>query len=300
MKKKFFKPENSFGITFVELLVIVSILSILAAISASTFRFFSKETDLNNNTGEIINTLRLAQNKTLASEGASKYGAYFDNTTTPHQYTLFKGDNYLGRDNSFDEISKLPNSLEIYEIDLAGGNEVVFNRVTGTAIQAGKISLRVKTDLTKTKTIYIENSGQVSLTISSVPANGRINDARHTHFDLGWSIQNATTLKFYFPNIPQTEMVNMADYFNADKTEFDWEGTFSVGGADQVFRVHTHSLDAFNTLCCVHRNRNNGKNNQEVIIYIVDGGVDKDIAHYLADPDDTVIEGSFGGTKEIQ
>ncbi|MBZ9578286.1 hypothetical protein KJA14_00250 [Patescibacteria group bacterium] len=298
-----FKIQNSklnVGVTLVELVVIIGILVILALISAPVFRFFQKESDLNNNTEEIINTLRFAQNRTLASEGASQYGVYFDNTTSPHQYTLFKGTDFASRDSSSDEIHKLAKAVEFYEINLNGGNELVFDRVTGKTSQPGNVSLRLKVDLTKTKTIYIESSGQVGLTIPSVPTDGQVEDSRHVHSDLGWSIQNSTALKFSFPDIPQVETIDMADYFNTGKTEFDWEGTFSVGGIDQIFRVHTHALDAFNTLLCIHRNRNDGKNNQEVIIYIVDGGIDKDIAHYLADAVDTVEKGFYVNTMERQ
>ena len=293
-------PKLNEGVTFIELLVIVGILVILTVISVPTLLFFQREADLNNSTEEIINTLRLAQNKTLASEGASQYGAYFDSTTSPHQYTLFKGTDFASRDSSSDEIHKLAKAVEFYEINLGEGNEVVFDRVTGETGQPGSVSLRLKTDLTKTKTIYIASSGQVGQASLSVPTNGRLEDSRHVHFDLGWSIQNSTNLKFYFPDIPKTETIDMASYFNSDKTEFDWEGTFSVGGVDQTFRVHTHSLGTFNTLLCIHRDRNNGKNNQEVIIYIIDGGIDKDIAHYLADAADTVEKGFYVNTMERQ
>lgn len=294
------KISNCKSFTLVELLVIIGILVILATLSVSVFRFFQKESDLNNSSEEIINTLKLAQSKTLASEGASQCGLYFDTSASPHQYILFKGSDFATRDISFDEIYELPNTVEIYEINLGGGKEVVFNRLTGETNQPGNIALRLKTDPTKNKIIYVEDYGQIGQTSPSVPTDGREKDSRHVHFDLGWSIQNATTLKFSFPNIPQIETVDMADYFDTDKTEFDWDGTFSVGGTDQVFRVHTHFLDAFNTLLCIHRDRNQGKNDQKVIIYIIDGGIDKDIAHYLADAADTVEKGFYSGEPQRQ
>jgi len=64
-----------------------------------------------------------------------------------------------------------------------------------------------------------------------------------------------------------------------------------------VFQIHTHSLDVSNTLLCIHRDRNQGKNNQKVVIYIVDGGIDKEIAHYAGD---TVSNGAYGGIMEVQ
>lgn len=289
------------GITIIELLVIIGILVILTAITVPSFRYFQKESDLSNSAEEIVNTLRLSQNKTLTSEGASQWGVYFDTTTVPHQYVLFKGINYSARDSSFDEINKLPKLVEIYEINLGGGQEVVFERISGETSQFGNVKTRLINDLSKTRTIYIENSGLVGFVSPSTPSDvNRIKDSRHVHFDLGWSIQNSTNLKFYFPNISQTETIDMTDYFTGS-TEFDWNGIFSVGGIDQVFRVHTHSLDAFDTLLCIHRDRNQGENNQELTFYIVDSAIDKEIAHYLADVDDTVIEGViYGGIKEVQ
>jgi Tfp pilus assembly protein FimT len=280
--------------TLVEILIVIGILAILVAMAFPTFRSFRAESDLNDSAGKIISTLRVAQSKTLASEGASQWGVYFSTSTVPHQYTLFQGANYASRVTSSDEIYDLPMSIEIYDINLTGEPEVIFDRLIGSTSQSGSASLRLKTDLTKNQTIYIENSGQVGLITPSVPSDAeRMKDSRHVHFDLGWSIQNATTVKFYFPDIPQTEEVDMADYFDVGQTTFDWEGIFVVGGVDQTFRIHTHSLDAFNTFLCIHRDRNEGKNDQEVVIYIVDGGVDKDIAHYLTDTNDTVIEGSY-------
>jgi len=284
--------------TLIELLVIIGTMIILMALATPAFRIFQKESDLNDSAEEIINILRLAQNKTLASERASQWGIYFDDTTTPHQYTLFKGNNYAARDSNFDEVHKLPKTIEIYEINL-GGKEVVFNRVSGETNQSGNIKIRLISDISKTKIIYVENSGQIGLTSPNIPSDtSRLKDSRHLHFDLGWSIQNATYLKFQFlsPEPDQIETINMANYFNADKTKFDWENEespFLVNGVNQVFRVHTHSLNPFNTLLCIHRDRNSGKNTEEVIIYIVDGGIDKDIVHYLADANDTSQKGSY-------
>ncbi len=95
----------------------------------------------------------------------------------------------------------------------------------------------------------------------------------------------------------------MADYFDVGKTEFNWQGSFSVGGTDQVFQIHTHILDPLAppyTRLCVHRDRNNGKNDKEVIIYITDEGVDKEIAHYLSDASAIVIQGAYSQSFETQ
>lgn len=294
------KP-NSF--TLVETLLIVGIIIILISLTVISLKGFQKKSDLDISTQEIVSRLRFAQNKTLASEQESQYGIYFDDTISPNQYILFKGDSYLNRDPSFDRVYNVSKSVEISQINLAGGKEVVFARLDGEASLFGDLTLRLIDSPSEIKNIYIEKSGLITLVSSSVSGEGRTADSRHVHFTLGWSIQDATLLKFYFPNIPQTEIVDMVAYFNPTKTEFDWQGTFVVGEVGQVFKVHTHFLDPFitpYTLLCVHRDRNQGKNNQEVIIYIVDKGLDKEIVHYLADANDTAQEGTHGGTMEIQ
>ncbi|MDP2910559.1 MAG: prepilin-type N-terminal cleavage/methylation domain-containing protein [bacterium] len=56
--------NNKSGVTFIELLVIISVLAILIAISGQVFVFFQKESSLNSTVEEIVSVLRLAQNKT--------------------------------------------------------------------------------------------------------------------------------------------------------------------------------------------------------------------------------------------
>ncbi|MCK4473732.1 hypothetical protein KAU40_00470 [Candidatus Parcubacteria bacterium] len=283
------------GFTLIELLIIVGTLMVLIVVADTTISLFEQESDLNNSAEQIINVLRLAQNKTLTSEQDTQWGVYFETD----KYVLFKGSDYnpLETDNEIHNLSKI---VEISKIALEGlGSKIVFDRVIGSTNQFGEISLELKTDTSKTKSIYIENSGQIGLTEPSTPSNiARIKDSRHIHFDLGWSIQDAITLKFKFlgPEPDQIETIDMADYFDVSKTEFDWSNEdtpFVVNGFNQVFRIHTHFLDAFNTILCIHRDRNNNKNNEEVLIYIIDGGIEKDIVHYSADVDDTVEKGFY-------
>lgn len=291
------KSQDSESFTLIELLVVVSITLFLATLTGLAFQSFQRESNLANDTEEVINILRMAKSKTIASEGALNYGVHFESD----KFVLFQGTVYDPLDTN-NEISSLSQRTEIYEINLTGGgSEVFFDRITGMTSQDGNISLRLKADPSRTRVIYIQGSGQVGLVSPSIPPDtDRVKDSRHVHFNLGWSIQNATTLKFDFFDAAQIETVAMSPYFNGDKSIFDWEGTFSVGGADQDFRVHTHFLDPTNTILSIHRDRNDGKNTEKVTIYVVDGLVDKDIVTYLADVDDTVQKGFYVNTMERQ
>ncbi len=274
--------SRSKGITLIELLVGIGILIILAAMSALAFRYFQRESDLNNSTKEIIAILRLAQNKTLASEGASQYGVFFNTSTTPHQYILFKGSDYALRDTSFDEIHKLPQTIEIYEIDLQEGSEVVFNRLTGTTNQSGSISLRLISETSRTKTIYITSSGQVGLTSPSAPSDAdRVKDSRHVHFDYSRLIYTSTEkliLTFTYDTSTVSKQIVIAN--NMKDGHIYWEGEVNVGGEIQKLKIHTHKLNDPNTQFCVHRDR---RYNNKVLVISISGDTSGSLIEYSAD-----------------
>jgi type II secretory pathway pseudopilin PulG len=288
------------GFTLIEALLIIGILFILFFVAFPNFRFFQKESDLKDSSEEIINTLRLAQSKTLASEGASRWGVYFETSTLPHQYILFKGESFANRDVLADEIHKLPNSIEIYEIDLWGGKEVVFEKVTGYASstsQVGKVSIRLKSDPTKNETIYIENSGLVRLTNpTSVSDSERIKDSRHVHFDYTRQISTSTeTIILTFTYGASTTVKEIIIAENMKDNQIYWDGEVNVGGEIQKLKIHTHRLNdpIFGTQFCIHRDRryNNralkveiSGDSGDLIEYDAEGGTEKGNSFYVSDP----------------
>jgi len=276
--------KNSSGTTLIELLVTVAVLLILTGMAIPAFNFFRRESDLSNNSEEVINSLRLAQNKTLASEGESQYGVYFDDTTSPHQYTLFKGIDFASRDISFDEIHKLSKWVEVYEINLGGGKEVVFNRITGLTNQPGNVSLRLKIDITKTRIIYIESSGQTGLTNPLVPSNSRVEDSRHVHFDYSRVIETTTEKLILTFDTTIIKEIIIADYLKDN--QIYWEGEVDVNGDIQKIKIHTHRLNNPDTQFCVHRDRR--YNNKILDIDISgDGGATPNLIRYSADDSTT-------------
>ena len=278
------------GFTLIEILIVISIVFLLAGTGLISYRFFEKGTELESTAQNILATLKLTQTKTLASEGASQYGVHFEN----NQYVLFKGDTYQegAADN---KIYQIPSRLEIYDIDLAdGGNDIIFQRISGWANQNGTTSLRIISEPERTRTIIIKSHGLMELKTYSVdPPPDPITDSKHLHFDLGWSIQNSITLTLDFPDEPEVIVnIEMADYFKKNKTKFDWKDKIDVNGENQELHVHTHFLDAFNTILCIHRDR---KKNSKPLQVLID---DKDIISY--DADGTAYVGAYGGTVEIR
>jgi prepilin-type N-terminal cleavage/methylation domain-containing protein len=276
------------GLTLIELLVVISILLIIIGITVQSFRYFQGREELSDSTEKIINILRLAQSKTLASEGASQYGVYFDTSTDPHQYTLFKTlsplFNYASRDVNSDEVHQIPKSVEIYEIILVGGQEVVFSRLTGETANSGKVSLRLKSDNSKTRTVGVQSSGKITLGEEVLPDDiGRAKDSRHIHF--GYSriidtLNETITLTFTYgsPTVTQTQNIPISS--NIVAGQIYWEGEVDVNGQNQKIKIHTHRLNNPDTLFSVHRDR---RFNDKALRISISGDPSVNLIEYPAD-----------------
>lgn len=286
-KPKDFKSFSS-GFTLIEIVVAVAILGIFVLIALQTLGLFGRQVNLDTTSQKMVSTLQLARNKTLAAEDESQYGVHFEQS----KYTLFKGSTYVSTDP--DNVEYDLSTTEIYDINLSGGDDIVFDRIRGTTSNSGNVSVRLLADSSRTETILVNSSGSISLQEAVAPTNTRITDTRHLHFDLGWSIIGATNLIFVFPDDSSyTETIPMAGFFDAGPTEFDWEGVITVDGVDQTFRVHTHPpLNVTDTNLSIHRDR---QKNDKAVNISIDGSA---IVSYNAVGDATV--GISGGTMTAQ
>lgn len=270
---------NSRGFALIELLVVVIILVVLMAITIPSMISFQKTPQLNNSFEEVVNALRVAQNKTISSEENSQYGVYFNTATVPHQYILFKGASYALRDSAYDQVKSISNLSEFYDINTGGGNQIVFDKLTGFTANFGNVSLRLKEDTSQTKIIYIDNSGIISAAPLSVPPDdARTKDSRHIDFDYNRVIDTGTENMVLTFNGNVIQTIPMAQYTASGK--FDWEGTFNVTGTDQVVRVHTLRLNSPDTQFSVFRDR---RFNDKSLTVKLSGDVTGTLVEYSAD-----------------
>lgn len=278
--------------SLIEILFVIGILIIL--VSAMVFisgNLLQRQVTLDGVTQDIISTLREAQSNSVGSKNLSSYGVHFVANT----YVLFAGSTYnpSAPDN---EVKQIPPEIELISINLAGsGTDVVFQRIDGSTQHSGTLIIAVKADPTKSRTLVIEPSGNVSVSQGISPTNTRVTDTRHVHFNLGWSIQGASTFTLTFsdpPNPDSVQTIALLPYFNAGQTVFDWQGTLGVGGENQTLRIHTHSLTSSDTTLCVHRDR---RFNTKALVIRIDSN---DIVSYASDGQATVQP--FGGTMQVQ
>ena len=290
--KKLTQNKFSSGFTIIELLTVVAILVILASISISLFRVFQKESGLTNAAEEIINMLRFAQNKTLASQESSQWGVYFSTSTSPQEYVLFKGSDYASRDPAYDQTHKIPEKIEIYEVNLTGGgSEIIFEKVTGNTNSSGNMSLRLKENPLKIRQVIVEQSGKVVSSPETAPGDtNRIKDSRHVHFNYSRQIDTLNeilTLTFTYNASSETRDIVIAD--NQKGGQIYWEGEVEVAGIIQKIKIHTHRLNdiVLGTEFCVHRDRR--YNNKALTIEISGDGTGNLIQY---DADDQTSQGT--------
>lgn len=275
------------GFVLVELIIVIGIFTILVVVAIISAFSFRANIELMDTANEVIEELRLAQSKTTASEDASAYGIHLESD----RITLFKGSDFSSRNSAFDEVYIFPQRVEISSWDV-GGDDIVFERISGSTQNSGTITFCLASNPAKTKSVSISASGEAFLSGDIlVFTDSRIIDTRHVHYDLGWSMASSTIMTLFFPSIPDvTETISIQDFINGGR--FDWSGTVNVNDSSQTLRIHTHFLDSFNTVLSVHRGQDENDNALDISI---DGNL---VTSY--DAIGNVTPGPFGESMEVQ
>lgn len=143
------------GFTLIEIVITFAIIAVISVGVVSSFSKLKESQSLENTFNESIALINEARSKTLSSENALQYGVHFEESKT----VLFSGAVYDA--NSPSNITSIISSLiEISSIALnGGGSEIIFQRLTGKTDKFGSITIRVKTNPSKTKTINVKSSG---------------------------------------------------------------------------------------------------------------------------------------------
>jgi prepilin-type N-terminal cleavage/methylation domain-containing protein len=146
-----FSKKNLGGFTLIEILIVISLISILIFFLVSIGLNFYKSQQLESQAQTILQILRRAQLKAMAIEFDSSFGVYLTNSN----YTLYKGSSYATRDLQYDEVFELP---EI--INVKGLSEVVFSKSEGKPNITGNIILTADS---QQKIININEIGRINL-----------------------------------------------------------------------------------------------------------------------------------------
>ena len=284
---------KSSGFSIVELLVVIAIIGILLAGSVVSLSGLRASSGLSAGASTVKLTLEKSRLSALVKEDGSGYGVKFNETGL----ILFKGMSYNPNDPGNKTVN-LPGGVKITSVDLAaGGDTVRFSHLTGTTTP-GAVVLASINNPDLTRTIYIDGSGRVYHSAASGGSGGgggggsggqgQVVDGGNQNFNLGWSIQNTSELKFNFLTAPpHTEVFIMQPHFNGSRTVFNYIGYFGAGGVTQKITMYSNQLDPVNTIMSIAREPAASGPTLEISI---DGRL---IATYFADG--TVSAGPDGG-----
>ena len=147
------------GFTFIEIIISVAILATLTLIIVGSFSRFNKSITLSRDAERIVSMLNEARTNTIASKNGVQYGVHFEASRA----ILFSGAVY--DENAIDNNAFLLKTFEsISNVSLGGGGDnVVFNRVTGTTINFGSVTISTNSDDMSPRVISISANGLANL-----------------------------------------------------------------------------------------------------------------------------------------
>ena len=138
------------GFTLVEMLLSVSIITLLVGLSVPVYATFVGRNDLDVTRQGLVEALRRAQTYARAVDGDSTWGV----AILSSQAVLFKGASYATRDAAFDEIIPMGGNVT------NTGGEIVFSKLSGTPNASASTTL-TQTTTNDSRTVTINAKGMV-------------------------------------------------------------------------------------------------------------------------------------------
>ncbi len=147
------------GFTILEILIVISILGLLMAVTVPSFLTFKRNSLLNTETQEILTIVNRARLSSMSSRGDLQYGVHFEAT----RIVLFQGGTY-SEGASTNEVHIFNHALTLNPITInGGGSDVLFLKFMGTTNQNATTTLRVVGSTTASSTIIVRPSGVATI-----------------------------------------------------------------------------------------------------------------------------------------
>ena len=142
--------RSRLGFTLIEVLLVVAIITLSAAITIPVGAAYLSRSDLSNTTSSVVQSLRQAQSYAFYSNQDDNWGVRVESGTI----TIYKGADYATRDSSFDTTIPFRSSVVV-----SGDQEVLFTRGSGRTASPITINL---SDGSSSSEINVSRIGVVS------------------------------------------------------------------------------------------------------------------------------------------
>jgi prepilin-type N-terminal cleavage/methylation domain-containing protein len=142
------------GLTLIEIVFVLAILTILGTITVSVFKNANSRHALDKSAYLVVSVLNQARSLTLASKENTQYGVHFEQGNV----TIFEGSSYSASSPT-NMRTDLNSSIIISNINLGGPTNVIFERLTGKALQSGSVTLTPTASSTDSRVVNIYSTG---------------------------------------------------------------------------------------------------------------------------------------------
>lgn len=133
------KDKKITGFTLIELLIVISVLIILTTVSIPIYGNLQVSSQINENSSQIIQTLRIAKERSMAGLNNQQHGVQLQTD----KYILYQGSSYSLRDDDYDREIIFDDVLSLF-LNLNGSgelNDINFSMGLGMPNKTGVIDL---------------------------------------------------------------------------------------------------------------------------------------------------------------
>ncbi|MEK7657952.1 MAG: prepilin-type N-terminal cleavage/methylation domain-containing protein [Patescibacteria group bacterium] len=146
--------------TLIELLIVVAIMAILAAVGSVNLFNFRAQNNLNLTVNEIISLLRNAQNRSITQENGSNWGVHLENPSNQDDfYALFQGAVYSSGNTVLR--ANLRPTVQFNDPSSGASKDIIFNSISGLPFASTTVIISLKSDSSKIKTITVNANGRI-------------------------------------------------------------------------------------------------------------------------------------------
>ncbi len=154
---------NKKGITILEVLLTITIASLITAIGFSSFYQWRNSVSLINQVDELKSKIVEVRQMAISAAGETGWGIHFEDT----QYIIFSGDSY-NQNNPNNQSVLLKNAIiNNPSTSLSNGNgaysqDLIFTKYSGETVNIGTLSIRSDNNADIIKSFSINNLGNVN------------------------------------------------------------------------------------------------------------------------------------------
>lgn len=135
------------GFTFVELILVISIVLVVGAFSSVYFSNFLNKNAVSNARDSLMGQLRKAQMYSMVGRENTGWGVALSGSNL----VLFAGNTYATRNTAFDETTRINSS-----VSFSGFSEIDFFRLTGSPSATGTIGI---SNVNSSKSLNVNSEG---------------------------------------------------------------------------------------------------------------------------------------------